>query len=124
MPSLLEGQIRRWVHSGLKAGKVLLDVTVHQEAPSYTPGTGSTVTATNTSVPECGFPDEATGRFMANTNLGAGETLLVLSQKPLRAKSLTITENDSVTVRSVRYQLLEVTEDPAQAIYVCRAKGG
>lgn len=125
--SLLEGPIQRWVHSGLKAGGVLLDVTVHKRTSTYVPGTGSTVVESSTRVAKAGFPDEVSGRFMAQTTLDAGERLVVLAQRPVRALGLAVEESDDLTVHrktgDVRVRVMEAVEDPAQAAVVCRCKG-
>ena len=125
--SLLEGPIQSWINQGLGAGGVLLDVTVTKRSTSYTPGTGATVLESATRISRAGFPDDDTGRFSRGTSLGADESMLVLAQKPVRDAGVEIDNGDYVTIHRAsgdrKVEVVEVTQDPAEATYVCRAKG-
>lgn len=120
---LLDGQLQTIISGATRF--MMLDATIHQTAEgTFDPSTGevSDDTVTSTTVTQVGFPDTAIDMYRADSLLDSGERMILLLQKPLIDAGLTLVKGDEITMRSIRSEILEAFEDPAEATVTCKVK--
>lgn len=109
---LLDGDIQAIANSALSP--FMLDVTVTQVAEGdYVPGTGRTNTETDYSCR--GFVEDDAKRYIDLGLVQRGDRVITILQGSL---SITPSDGDKVTIRSVESTVQSVSQDPAQATWM------
>ena len=124
MAKPLAGGIAKAVYKGLKAAKMLAPVTLLKEsAGTRTPGNiagGTNPTATSYGAQ--GFVDDYATSEIDGTLVVNGDRRVYVFGASLAA-GITPTPNDKVTIGGVSYRVVNVGSDPANAVFICQARG-
>lgn len=123
MSSLLEGQIAKLVHRGLKSAKVPYKVTLTRAVPGsteppYSPWSPGPSEAK--AYPCDGWKDAWTIRELESTLIQANDVKVCVLAPSLPIRPV---PTDKITVKGQTYTVIDAQTDPAEALWViqCRA---
>lgn len=121
MVSILDGELAETIADALQDAAIPFAITITRDVPQDSPDPADPLPPITTDFPCQGFIDSYSAFDIANSLVSAGDAKIVVIANTLTMPSPP-GPGDRVTARGKTYSVINVSADPANALYELQAR--